>query len=1848
MKKQLRKCLATLVAGAMLFSGIVVPQSKHTVEAAEADTTYLTTDRDDPRSGNIFIEIPGTLKKQDIQAAIDRINEIRKEACDNGYPYPDDGNGTQLSTKLTSENYVPIKWSQGMEKLAIIRAAEYSIHLGHVRPNSSGEHAYNMPAINKTKVWLENLAANPSSQTNLVTSINQWYKEKDAYVNGGSGYGHYQLMINPKITCFGMGQFYNKDSYYKNYTSGLFSHSLGSDDLQTSFNYNGDYIQLVEISNSYVSSINIVGSGICNIGDTETFYANAVTSFDNNYTAKINKGITWSSSDTGVATIDAVTGEFTAKSIGETTITASMSNGKGGSFDVLVLPSGVSFQSIQQPEMITVDFNTKPVLPDKVACILSNGETIDVNVKWDSYDTDNLFTHDSSKEFIITGSILDQTVEQKIHVNPAKITKVYTDDLEITVDAGTKPSYQNNTSYSLENGWSYSTYSINWDRTPYHMDPHGGDYRVKGTFNIYYDGEALPYEIYTNLHVNPATLTGLTPDETEITVDSGTAPTLPIVRASWSIDVEPTIEDIEWEDTEPSYEYSDPNDISRKYFMRDGGDYTIIGSYGDKTTEVTVHVNRATIEAISYPFDTDALVVESGEMPELPESAKVSWSNGDVSTEPIFWESISPDSYNVIEGNSFTVNGTCKGQNVSVDVTVHPAYIKAYDDLEEIEVIERIAPVLPEKVNIHWSNGMESEEEVTWDEIDKSLYSQPGTFEAYGYVTANDEQYQIQNTIKVVPRTPVSVELKNGGLTEDTTLYSYDISEIKGTIIVTYDNQEKEEIDINESMIYGLDESSKENEQSIKIHYKESDLDFYIPVTVYMLSRTGIRISSLPSTLDYIEGYELDIAGIEVEEILSDGSTRTIEPYEYSVEDFIYESRPETYGTNTVTLNLYGFSTTYDINVREKALKSISIIETPEKLEYVEGQTFDYNGISIYGYYDNGDEEILDSSLAIYSINASFDEVAGKLELTDIGSDVNTETIGSQTVYVIYENPNEYDDVDRYIYNTFNIDIIPREVTHLDWNQLPTVLEFPKDDITFADYNFSDGIITAHYNDATLEFINLTDTEISNFDITTIGKQTVNVYFGGHFTTFTATVRKPELTDIRVTGPDATSYAEGEFLDLTGLKLTYYYDNGLSETVDIDEYSSDISISFEDNSDIHSELSKGNKTLIVKYKNNAVATENDEPIIIHVSERVAIRVKTMPAKLEYPEGTSLDLTGLQLESVFADNTTKLIPESDYNISSDTDTFFENVGSYTINLEAYGLKTAFDITARTKRITELSLDPSRIKSDYAKGQPLDITGLKVTANYDNGTSGELSCSNNGITDITLDNIRMNVTATGNGTSWNTNTIGKNTMYVVIKEAYTDAPYIKAPFTVTVEPKVARSISIKTYPTTTTIPQNDTGYNSGTFADGVLNVTNNCNYMEEIGFGSKGVVISDFDISRIGLQTVTVSYGRAATTFEVEVTKPEITELSVTAPDKTSYAKGEDIDLAGAEVILELNNGQTRTFDLTDANDMDELKAEYDIDIVTELFDVSGNSTDTSSTGSKALVVKYVMNGVSQQLDIPGGNISIDVHEPVIPDDTDDSSSNDNDSANSGSGSGSNGSGNNGSGNSGSGSGSNDSGNNDSGNSGSGSDSSGSGSNGSGNSGSGSGSSGSGNTDKHTSKKITTANGTQFIKADGNPARSEWVTIDGVMYYFNDDTFNASSEWRDGKWINADGSCTYEGILQWKSNSTGWWVEDSAGWYPVSSWQKIDGIWYYFNSSGYMASGEYYNGYWFNSDGSWNSMYYLSWKSNSTGWWVEDEAGWWPVNSWLKIDGYWYYFDSNGYMVTNQYIDGWWIGSDGVCY
>ncbi len=177
-----------------------------------------------------------------------------------------------------------------------------------------------------------------------------------------------------------------------------------------------------------------------------------------------------------------------------------------------------------------------------------------------------------------------------------------------------------------------------------------------------------------------------------------------------------------------------------------------------------------------------------------------------------------------------------------------------------------------------------------------------------------------------------------------------------------------------------------------------------------------------------------------------------------------------------------------------------------------------------------------------------------------------------------------------------------------------------------------------------------------------------------------------------------------------------------------------------------------------------------------------------------------------------------------------------------------------------------------------------------------------------------------------------------------------------------------------------------------------------------------------------------------------------------------------------------------------------------------------------------------------------------------------------------------------------------------------------------------------------KWVTNEDGTRYENKD-DYAKSKWLKIDGYYYYFNDDGYIQQNCYVQGYWLNEEGKWieAYSNG-QWKKNSIGKWYEDK-GWYPVNRWLKVDGNYYHFNENGYMEKGCYVDGYWINSDG-------LRSEEISNGEWIVDEGGtkygdngWSPKSQWLKINGYYYYFNDDGHMQRNCYVQGCWLDGEG---
>ena len=228
------KLTAAVLAGAMLVSGGAVSM---TVSAASAKPV-LNTDVTVPSAGNVLIGMEGTYAN-DIKAALDLVNQYRREACNNGYPNPENGK------KLTPSDYVPMQWSAGLEYLARIRAAESSQTIAHERTN--GSHCFTIQTPGGYSSGGECLAW-WSWGLDMKSGVELWYREKDDYLNKTGGItGHYTSMISPNNRYVGMGAFGTSTAQYASTSCAEFSGTNTSETFQ--FTY-GDW-KTLQLTASY-------------------------------------------------------------------------------------------------------------------------------------------------------------------------------------------------------------------------------------------------------------------------------------------------------------------------------------------------------------------------------------------------------------------------------------------------------------------------------------------------------------------------------------------------------------------------------------------------------------------------------------------------------------------------------------------------------------------------------------------------------------------------------------------------------------------------------------------------------------------------------------------------------------------------------------------------------------------------------------------------------------------------------------------------------------------------------------------------------------------------------------------------------------------------------------------------------------------------------------------------------------------------------------------------------------------------------------------------------------------------------------------------------------------------------------------------------------------------------------------------------------------------------------------------------------------------------------------------------------------------------------------------------------
>ncbi len=114
-------------------------------------------------------------------------------------------------------------------------------------------------------------------------------------------------------------------------------------------------------------------------------------------------------------------------------------------------------------------------------------------------------------------------------------------------------------------------------------------------------------------------------------------------------------------------------------------------------------------------------------------------------------------------------------------------------------------------------------------------------------------------------------------------------------------------------------------------------------------------------------------------------------------------------------------------------------------------------------------------------------------------------------------------------------------------------------------------------------------------------------------------------------------------------------------------------------------------------------------------------------------------------------------------------------------------------------------------------------------------------------------------------------------------------------------------------------------------------------------------------------------------------------------------------------------------------------------------------------------------------------------------------------------------------------------------------------------------------------------------------------------------------------------------EWEPVNGTWYHFDENG-YMQTGWLNLDGTWYYLNDDGSMAKDTWIGTYYVDESGSWLIE---GWQNNGYGWWYQRANGTYPHNEWEIINGIWYYFDANGYMLADTTTpDGYYVDENGA--
>ncbi len=151
---------------------------------------------------------------------------------------------------------------------------------------------------------------------------------------------------------------------------------------------------------------------------------------------------------------------------------------------------------------------------------------------------------------------------------------------------------------------------------------------------------------------------------------------------------------------------------------------------------------------------------------------------------------------------------------------------------------------------------------------------------------------------------------------------------------------------------------------------------------------TGITVDTEPTKLEYFVGQALDTTGMVVTAHFDNETDRVIT--DYDVSDAPFEEAGEAV---VVTVNYKGFNDTFTVLVKERSLLSIAIDGDMDNKNYQRTESFDPTGLRVMGTYDNEDYEEVNAALYTWSYDPEKANTVGDNQTVIVTATMNAGSI---------------------------------------------------------------------------------------------------------------------------------------------------------------------------------------------------------------------------------------------------------------------------------------------------------------------------------------------------------------------------------------------------------------------------------------------------------------------------------------------------------------------------------------------------------------------------------------------------------------------------------------------------------------------------------------------------------------------------------------------------------------------------------------------------------------------------------------------------------------------------------------